>query len=263
MSKLIFIPVILFAIAQNIASKSDTIWNQTDKQGQKQGFWRVSYESGKTRYIGFFKDNRPLGEMKRFYEDGVIMAIQYFLDNKKSRAKLFYKNGELAGEGNFIESMKDSVWKYYSYYDKSLKMEENYIKGLKEGYSKKYYTTNKVAEEIEWHNNQKHGPWKQYYDDGSPKLNANYSKDKRYGSFITYYPTGKTEIKGNFENNLMQGEWIYYDENGNIKSKVVYVNGIAQNATELQKKDDEYFKLIDNNKGKFPEPDENNIMLNK
>jgi len=263
MLKSIFITLFLFASSQIFASKSDTIWNQTDKQGRKQGYWRVSYESGKTKYIGFFKDNKPLGEMKRFYDNGVIKAIQFFSDGKKSRAKLFYQNGELAAEGNFIESLKDSVWKYYSYYDKTLKLEENYIKGSKEGYSKKYYAQNQIAEEIEWHNNLKHGPWKQYYNDGKIKLNANYFNDSRNGSFLTYYPTGKPEMKGTFQNNLMQGEWIYYDETGNVKSKITYINGVAQNAGELQKKEDAYFKLIDENKGKFPEPDENNILLNK
>ena len=43
------------------ASGSDTIWNQTDKNGLKQGFWKVTYENGFVKYQGFFKNNLPFG----------------------------------------------------------------------------------------------------------------------------------------------------------------------------------------------------------
>ena len=262
MQKILLISVFFFTTSLVFASKRDTLWNQTDKQGHKQGFWRVNYENGKIKYTGFFKDNKPLGELKRYYDDGTIKAIQYFESNNKSRVKMYYQNGVLAGEGNFIGLMKDSIWKYYSFYDKGLKLMENYTNGVKEGNSVKYYANGKIAEEISWHNNQKHGPWKQYYEDGSIKLSANYMNDIRYGTFISYYPSGKTEVKGNFENDNMQGEWSYYDENGNIKTKINYINGVPQNVKELQEKENEYFKVIDENKGKFPEPDENNIVPN-
>ncbi len=259
MLKSLFTTVLFFTAIQIFASTNDTIWNQTDKDGRKQGYWRISYETGKIKYQGFFKDNKPVGEMRRYYEDGVIRAIQYFGNNNKSKAKLYYQNGILAGEGNFIESIKDSVWKYYSYYDKTLKLEEKYSNGVKEGYSKKYYPNGQVAEEILWHNNLKQGPWNQYYEDSIPKLKANYINDMRNGDFLELYPNGKPEIKGNFENNIMQGEWIYYNENGNIKTKVMYVNGIPKNADVLKKQENDFFRMIDNNKGKFPEPDETNI----
>jgi antitoxin component YwqK of YwqJK toxin-antitoxin module len=260
MLKYFSILLFLLASTHSFGSSKDTIWNQSDNQGRKQGYWRVTYENGKIKYQGFFKDNKPLGEMKKYYESGALKAIQEFTNDKKSKVKLYYQNGVLAGEGNFIESEKDSIWKYYSYYDKTLILDEKYIKGVKEGYSRKYYVNGNIAEEILWHNNLKQGPWNQYYNDGTRKLSANYINDIRNGSFQTFYPGGKIETKGNFENNVMQGEWSYYDENGKVKTKIIYMNGVAKNADEIQKQDNEYFKLIDNNKGKFPEPDENNIL---
>jgi antitoxin component YwqK of YwqJK toxin-antitoxin module len=243
------------------SSGADTLWNQTDKNGMKQGFWRINYENGKMKYQGFFRDNKPQGEMKRFYEDGTLKAIIYFAPNSNiSSAKLYYENGVLAGSGNYIGPLKDSVWKYYSYYDKTLKLEENYKNGIKAGKSLKYYSNGKVAEDLSWINNMKEGPWNQYFENGSPKIKAIYINDRREGNFETFYSSGKTEMRGKFENNLMQGEWIYFDEAGAVRTKIIYNKGIAQNASQLEKEEQEFFKMIEDNKGKIPEPDENNIM---
>jgi len=165
----------------------------------------------------------------------------------------------LAGEGNFIETSKDSVWRYYSYYDKTLKMEETYRSGSKEGITRKYYSNGKPAEELYWQNNQKNGLWIQYFENGIVKLKANYAKDIRSGEFSTFYPNSKPETSGRFENNLMEGEWIYFDENGTEKTRIKYNKGVAQNADQLEKEQKQYFQFIEDNKGKIPEPDENSF----
>ncbi len=253
---------ILFSICiHSFSAVSDTIWNQTDKQGQKQGYWRVNYENGALKYVAFFKDNKPVGEMKRYYDNGAVKAIMLFYNNgTHSRSKIFYDNNNLAGEGNFIETRKDSTWKYYSFYDKSLRLEENYNNGVKTGVSKKYFPNGTVAEELNWTNDLKNGIWVQYFENGSVKLKSNYQYDKRSGEFLVYYDDGKIEMKGQFVNNLMQGEWIYYDAKGNEKTHISYINNVPQNASQLEKEQQEYFKMIEQNKGKIPEPDENSLM---
>ena len=185
------------------------------------------------------------------------------ITGKKSKAKIFYQNGVLWAEGNFIESVKDSIWNYYSYYDKTLKLKENYIKGVKEGISKKYYMNGVVAEELEWKNNQKHGKWFQYFQNGNIKISAAYINDKRSCIFTEYYENQKIEMQGKFENNLMQADWLYFDENGKEKMKIKYINGVPQNASQLEEKERELFKLIEQNKGKIPEPDENSLVPTK
>ena len=92
------------------------------------------------------------------------------------------------------------------------------------------------------------------------KLKSNYIKDRRIGDFTTYFPGNKIEMKGIFESNVMQGEWIYYDENGAIKTKIIYHNGVPQNATQLEEQEQKYFRMIEENKGKIPEPDETNMF---
>ena len=263
MKKLLLIAIVVISVnIQNIfAGTSDTIWNQTDKNGLKQGYWKVNYDNGKIKYQSFFQGNKPMGELKRYYEDGTIKAIMEFYNKgERSRSKIFYENGEIAAEGNFIGTEKDSIWKYYSYFDKTLRMEENYKNGVKDGVSKKYFPNGNIAEELNWTNNKKNGDWIQRYENGNIKLKSFYQNDNRNGDFQVFYEDNKPEIKGQFSDNLMQGNWVYYDENGNEKTKIIYINNVPQNASQLEQEQQEYFKMIEENKGKIPEPDENSLI---
>lgn len=243
------------------AGQNDTIWNQKDEKGQKQGFWKISYENGAIKYQGFFKNNKPVGNFKRFYDDGTIKAIQYYYtDGVSVYTELYYNNGVLAAKGKYVNSLKDSIWNYYSYYDKSLKLTENYSLGKKHGVSKKFYENGQLAEEIDWKNNMKDGKWIQYFPNADTLLKAIFVNDSRQGLFVTYYPGNKIESKGNFSKNLMEGEWEYFDLNGNLKMKTQYIKGENQNKAAVEKAQEEFFKKIEENKGKIPEPDETNFM---
>ena len=45
---------------ENINAQND--YNKTDNQGRRQGKWIDFHDNGKTRYIGEFKNNEPIGE---------------------------------------------------------------------------------------------------------------------------------------------------------------------------------------------------------
>jgi antitoxin component YwqK of YwqJK toxin-antitoxin module len=113
-------------IIQTVNGQNDTLFNQYDGQGHKQGFWKVKYENGVLKYTGCFRDDKPVGEMKRFFEDGTLKADMFFDHSGITRVKLYYQDGPLAAEGNYLNTTKDSTWNYYSYYTKSLSNRETY-----------------------------------------------------------------------------------------------------------------------------------------
>ena len=82
-------------------SQTDTLFNQTDNKGLKQGYWKKYYPNGNLLYKGYFENNMPSGEMKRYYESGAIQAVMFFSENgKRSKIRLFYEDGELSAEGS-------------------------------------------------------------------------------------------------------------------------------------------------------------------
>jgi antitoxin component YwqK of YwqJK toxin-antitoxin module len=248
--------------AQTGSTSGDTLFNQTDKQGLKQGYWKVKYPSGAIKYTVFYKDSKPEGIMKRYFDDNSLMAeLQFSPKTTRIKAKLYFQDGPLAADGIYSQKdVKDSTWNYYSYYTKTLRSRENYANGNKNGMSYSYFEDGKIAEEREWKNGVSHGIWRQYYQNGAVKLVCNYVDGKRNGDFTVNYPDNKPEWQGAYVDDKREGKWTHYDPDGSVQSVTEYKNGVATNADELQAKEQKKLDDIEKQKGKIPEPDETNIM---
>jgi len=250
-----------FAFTAVAQPPQDTVFNQTDKDGLKQGYWKKTYPNGNPVYIGYFVDGKPQGELKRFYEEGEVKAVLKFGDiPATAEAKLFYPNGELAAEGMYKQQQRHGQWKFYSYYDQSLKAIENYEGGIKQGMSVSYYPTGQTAQELKWNNGIKDGAWKQYFDNGIIKLQAIFKNGKLHGDYRVYHSNGKTYVEGQYNNGLMDGPWKYYDEKGELKIEAVYSNGKLIEGEELIEQEKEFFEMIEENEGKFTEPTIEDLM---
>jgi len=244
-----------------LRAQTDTVFNQTDAKNFKQGYWKKPYPNGKLMYKGFFRDNKPVGEMQRYYESGALKALLLYDDKGEyARAKMFYEDGQLAAEGWYYNSMKDSTWNYYSYYDHILTARETYIKGKKNGPEMHYYGNGNLSERIIWENDVKNGNWEQYFGNDVLKLKGNYLSGKLEGAFIVNYNNGKAYLNGNYVNDMRQGKWTFYKEDGTIDMAVEYMNGKTPDEEKLNDRQQEIFRMIDENEGKFEEPNETNFL---
>jgi antitoxin component YwqK of YwqJK toxin-antitoxin module len=253
--------VVLYSLSFLVSFGQDTLINLLDSQGKKQGYWEKKYPNGKPVYQGYFLNDKPIGEMRRYFENGSLMAVlSYHQNSPRIDAKLFYDNGVLAGEGFYINKDKDSTWRYYSYYTKVITGEETYLNGKLQGASKKYYENGALSEIIEWKTGIKDGKWIQYYDDGKKKLEAQYINDKLEGSFTVYKPYGGIDVKGNYKDNLQDGYWTTYDDKGLAITSIKFINGEPENKEQITKQQEEFFKKIDEGKGKYTEPYDSDMM---
>lgn len=254
MKYLLFIIGSCFLFYCNLYSQN-TI-NKLDEQGKKTGYWRVLYENGKIRYEGTFSDGNPIGEFKRYYPGGVIQAILNYIENSKEvYAELYYQNGKLAARGKYIDQQKDSIWSYYSFYNAMLTMKENYKLGVREGESIKFYDNELIAEKVIFKNDKREGPWEQYYQNGSARIKGFYHNDEKEGEFTSWAADGSLSIKGNYRNNLMHGKWIYYDDDGEMEITVEYLDGVMIPNKEIEKRQEEFSKRVDESIGNFDEVD--------
>ncbi len=229
--------------------------NQKDALGRKQGYWEAVDRNGKLVYTGYFKDNKPVGEMKRYHPSGGVRVIMIY-DNKseKARSRFFWQSGELAAQGNYINTKRDSIWTYYSYYSKNVSYKAGYKMGKRDGKSYNFYPNGEIAEETTWRNDLQDGPWRQYFDDKKLKLSATYVNGKLEGAFQIFYPDGKKETEGAYRNNLPDGKWLHYKDDGTIASTIEYVNGQITNLDELEASEQEFFKKLEEQEGKIKEP---------
>ena len=235
--------------------------NQRDADGRKQGYWEAVDRNGKLVYSGYFKDDRPVGEMKRYFPTGGVRVIMNYDDTgTKARARFFGQNGELAADGNYINTQRDSVWLYYNKYAKTLSHRVEYTAGKQNGKAQSFYPDGNIAEEIIWKDGIKDGACKQYFNSGQLKSTGIYISDKLEGAFASFYPSGKQEIEGAYRHGAPDGEWKRYDENGKLTSTIKYAGGKITNLEEMEAAQREFFKKVAEQEGRIQEPTIEDLM---
>lgn len=242
--KLILSFVLCLTIFSGISAQEKAP-NQLDKAGKKTGVWESYYDNGKVKSHGTFIDGHPIGELLKYYPGGILQAQMLFDGSgKTSYVKVYYEAGHLASEGKYIDQLKDSVWNYFSTYDKRKALTETYLMGKKSGESLKFYADGKVSELLNWKNDLKDGKWEQYYENGQIRLTGNYLNGMLDGNYICYNPDGSISITGAYKAGSMDGKWTYFNEDGALDMTVEYVNGQMLPNPEMDKRIEEFSKKV-------------------
>lgn len=235
--------------------------NQTDAQGRKQGEWVLKKPDGTLVYEGRFVDDQPVGEFKRYYEEGGLKAEMVYRSPSEVYAKLYYPGRQLVlmAEGKYINQEKDSVWLSY---DPSgqLKSQDTYKNDVRQGRALVYHENGEISEETTYVDGERHGEWKRYYPDGQLMAQGTFENGERVGEYLKNYPNGKTWVKGEYIDGFKESTWIYGNEDGSIGQMVVYRRGketkqVKMNGTFTEYYEPERPRLVENYKnGKLHGP---------
>ena len=189
--------------------------NQLDANGLKQGFLTKKDADGKLLCQATFKDNKPVGEMKRFHPNGKIKAVMNFTEGSDlSDAKLFDEHGSQIAQGKYIGQKKTGEWSYLL--NNKVVSTETYINGQKNGVSKRYYNTGELLEEANWRNDKLTGLYRTYFKDWQCYMEINYVEGRRNGKFKTVYANGSQELDAFYTDDIRNRNWKYYDETGKL-----------------------------------------------
>ena len=255
MNPKIFTVISLLAISVMAISQTDNTINQIDKAGKKQGHWIKKNEDIMV-YEGFFKDDHPIGEFRRYHNDNTIKSLLiYSGDGKEADATIYHPNGFVASRGKYINQLKEGKWKFYSEYtDGYLICEEEYSKNLRNGSSVKYYPEKKVAERLNYINDIRQGEWIQYYSNGVLWLKTNYLNGMINGRFEVWFENGTMELSGEYKNNLREGHWRIYNKDGTIKYELDYVSGVTNNR-QMEIDESDFIDSLEKNQWKISDPE--------
>jgi antitoxin component YwqK of YwqJK toxin-antitoxin module len=228
--------------------------NQTDAQGKKQGWWQKKYPNGKIMYQGNFRDDKPVGEWKRYHDSGSVKAIlDYDTKSDSVKARLFENSGKPVAEGFYISEKKIGTWNYYS--DGVIIAKENFQEGRKTGISYKFYPTGQLLEESEWKDDQLNGKYRAFFTSGKPYLECIYQAGQRNGFCISYYQSGAVEVEAYYEKDLPDREWKYFDKEGNIRYVLNYTRGTLTNPEVIQKMDTRQLDDLEKQRGRLIDPE--------
>ena len=217
--------------------------NRRDAAGLKQGYWEAVDSRGMPVYRGYFKDDKPVGKMTRYFPTGEIRVIMDY-DNTgvNARTQFFWTNGGIAAQGVYINTKRDSVWVYYNQ-NGALSSRIEYSAGKRHGTEQKFYPDGiTIAEEFTWKDSIKHGTWKQYFANEQVKFTANYIDGKLQGVFTSWYHDGTKEIDGMYRDDEPDGDWIRYQENGEYATTIKFDMGNITNLEELEEAEHLFFR---------------------
>ncbi len=206
--------------------------NATDAAGKKQGYWEKRDTNGKLVYQATFKDDRPVGEMKRFHPNGKLKAVLNYPENSdEATAVLFDESGHKIAEGKYLGQKKSGEWSYYS--EEKLIATDVFENDVKNGLSKKYYKSGEILEECPWENGLQQGVYRAYFKNGKPYLECKYENGRLSGYTVSYFENGNPESESFYQNGLLQGESRFFDESGNILYVLKYDQGKLLNPEVL------------------------------
>lgn len=258
MKNYIFILIIFFSFqicAQNVGQTGDSIINYTDINGFKQGFWQQRYFNGKIKYEGYFRNDKPYGEFKRYDEKGRLTSILvHSLQGDTAYAKMFHENGNVAATGRYINKVKDGEWKYFNENGQLLSLETLKME-QKHGLFQLFYADGNIYHEKTYLNGELDGEEKRYYSTGQINFKANYKQGRRTGEFFVYDIDGKVLTYGKYVDDKRNGTWRFYEENGTLKAEIVYNYGIPENKDQLEVVETEEIKKLEEKKGTFDDPE--------
>ncbi len=215
--------ICLFLLMSGSIIAQNTI-NQVDTQGRKQGFWTKKDSEGKLIYEATFKDDKPVGEMKRFYPNGILKAAMNFMEGTDATdAQLFDERGKLIAKGKYLDQKKTGEWTYLL--DSKVVSTESYLNGQKNGICKRFYKTGELLEESNWQNDKLNGIYRSYFQDGKTFMECTYSEGNQNGTFKTWFPNGTLELDANFTNDNKDKDWKYFNESGELQYTLKYELG--------------------------------------
>jgi len=241
--------------------QADQQLNKTDAMGRKQGHWIRRNPDQTIVYDGYFKDDHPVGEMKRYFEDQRLRSdLIYSNDGHEAEASIYHPNGFIASRGKYINQLKEGKWQFFSeFVEGYLISEEYYTKNLRNGLSVKFYPDSTVAEKVTYVNDIKQGDWTEYYPSGKLSLRSKYVDGKINGKFEVWYDNGAIEYSGQYRNDAKEGPWIVYNKDGSIKYRLEYHAGVT---TDKQMENDAaaFLDSLDLNKGKIADPEKTGVI---
>lgn len=252
-----YISTLSVSFAQNVGQKGDTIKNYIDINGLKQGYWEKKYPNGKIKYQAHFKNDVPVGEFKRYYNNGQLFArIIYDNEGKGTGdATYYWDDGKLLAKGKLVNiKQKQGEWKIYNVQGKLLRT-INYDKGVKNGLQTTYFHEGGVAEKANFVNGKKEGLQVQFFPNGDTSLVMYYKNGEFDGPIISYWPNGHIKVKGAYKNGLKEGVWEFYDQRGHLVKTIEYHQGHAVNEEQLDEEFTKDVKEWEKSPDKYQEPD--------
>ncbi len=258
--KIIVISV-LSVISSAVVCQTANDLNKSDQLGRKQGHWIKKNPDNTLLYDGFFENDHPVGEFRRYEGNNTLKSVLIFSEDEKSAdASIYHTNGFISSKGKYINQLKEGKWQFFSSIVNGYMIcEEIYKSNKRNGPSQKFYRDGKVAEKSNYVNDIRQGEWTQYNINGSICLKSSFKDNKLDGKYEVWGENGKIESSGQYKNDSREGTWLIYKSDGSLRYKIEYIAGITKDK-QLDIDLSDYMDQLEKNKGKIADPEKTGVI---
>ena len=256
-----------------------------EEKGQIKTKKEITYwdlDSTKVRSIGFYNNNsfnsvgQRVGEWKFYNKDGIIEEItRYYMGLKHGRSIFYYSNGKPKIKAFYFLGLPDST--FSAFYRNGQLAEQGEYSGLPESFLSDTSNFMDWQVKLAEHEATKIGYWNYYYENGAPfqttlhkvedtteyimeyfNLSGEQLISEGNGKVETYYFSGKQKVSKEFKNGVPNGPFIEWNANGSIRKTGNYLNGLKNGVwKERYFVEDQDFQLYEykngNKHGRFVE----------
>lgn len=198
--------------------------NRKDRNGLRQGRWKIFFPSGAVQLDGVYRDDKKNGYFKEYDENGQLLSVKKYVNDVEEKeapelASLsiktdYYPSGKVKTVASYNGDVPQGVRREF---DESGKITAGYI----------FHKGNIVGEGIIDEEGIKDGPWKEFYDDGTLRSVGTYDKGNRVGDWKFYYENGKIESQGKYsKKGTPDGTWRWYYDDGTLRREESYIAGL-------------------------------------
>jgi uncharacterized protein len=217
---------------QTTYHKDGSIWDkQTYRSGLlmegnylKNGWLRRHYKNGQLAMEAEYKDGRPIGEIKSYYENGKIKTIEKIMDYEHSSLTTYNELGQVKFEGNYVKGAYNG--RLILRYDTGkLHYEMEVNNGVPHGTRRDYAPNGTLTGEFHYIDGYNKWHYIAYDTQGRILSSGTYSGKevvKSLGPIQVYHPNGKLRQKGTWDGSKWVDTMQEFDENGILKIETIF-----------------------------------------
>lgn len=181
------------------------------------------------------RNGKPTKVEAWYYNSGALSGLGDARRDAAGKAfnegfwQVFDNQGNLEGEGSFLNGEMNGAWRYY-HADGALLRECSYdAQGKLNGAYKQYYDNGKLEIEATYRAGEPTGPAKLYHRCGALREERSYNDaGQMEGAFVRYHPNGQVQQRGSYRGDKGEGALADFYADGTPEAEVTMVAGQQQ-----------------------------------
>lgn len=218
------------------AGQAGIDFNVNNAKNNKEGKWIRVWPNGNLYYVGQFKDGKPSGQFKFFFESGELMSEVTHIENgRKAFTKLYRQGGSLQAEGMYMTSrklneqgepmrLKQGEWVYYDA-SGQVRLKESYNMDVLHGPAVTLSKNGKRLEEGSYVDGERDGTWKTWDEFGTVLSEIGYRDGVFHGLCKINYANGRPQTVGMYDTGKENGYWKSFMEDGTVQTTRQFDHG--------------------------------------